>query len=281
MPQSDPPLISIIVTCKDRRHHLEQTLPSLLAQSKAEVVVVDYACSQGTAGWVCEQYPVARVFSVSGDPHFHLTRARNIGAANARGAFLLFVDADIALEGDLGAWIATQARTDHFYTASNPRSASLTGTVVCDRQVFDQVGGYDEAFRGWGWEDYDLYHRFAALPLREGHFSSTFLRAIPHGNEERQFTAERGGIGSRDKAMTVSRLYTNLKTDAFRLTGIRMDLKTRLQIMDSVKQAVRKLESLPPGETHELKLKLGSFRNETGHFCERQLVYQLNGGKKT
>jgi glycosyltransferase involved in cell wall biosynthesis len=128
--------------------------------------------------WVRQQYPGARVFSVSGDPHFHLTRARNIGAANARGTFLLFVDADIALEGDLGEWIATHARLDHFYTASNPRSASLIGTVVCDRQVFDQVGGYDEAFRGWDWEDYDLYHRFAALPLREAHFGSEFLRSI-------------------------------------------------------------------------------------------------------
>jgi hypothetical protein len=49
MSASADPVVSIVVTCKDRLHHLQPTLPETMRQSSSEVIVVDYRCSRGTA----------------------------------------------------------------------------------------------------------------------------------------------------------------------------------------------------------------------------------------
>lgn len=37
------------------------------------------------------------------------------------------------------------------------------GTLAITREAFDQIGGYDESFRGWNGEDYELYDRCQLL----------------------------------------------------------------------------------------------------------------------
>ena len=51
------PQFSIITTCKGRLDHLKQTLPAMLAQADAEVIVVDFSCPQDTAGYVERNLP--------------------------------------------------------------------------------------------------------------------------------------------------------------------------------------------------------------------------------
>ena len=90
-------MLSLITTCKNRLAHLKQTLPLMLQQSFSEVIVVDYGCEQGTAAWVKENYPKAKVVQVSDDPVFSLAIARNAGAKNASHEFLGFIDADVVI----------------------------------------------------------------------------------------------------------------------------------------------------------------------------------------
>src|SRR5881409_3903042 len=89
--------ISIITTCMARLEHLKLSLPAMLAQPGAEVVVVDFSCPQQTGDYVAKHFGRARVVSVPGEQSFSNWKARNAGAAAATGDLLLFCDADTVL----------------------------------------------------------------------------------------------------------------------------------------------------------------------------------------
>ncbi|MFI4939205.1 MAG: glycosyltransferase family 2 protein [Burkholderiales bacterium] len=222
---------SIIVTCKNRLHHLRQTLPTYVLQSDAEVIVVDYGCTQGTEQWVQENFPAATVVAVRDDPIFNLARARNTGATKAQGRFLLFVDADIKINHDLGNWILENARENFYYKAPDSATSDACGTMLCARADWEKAGGYDEAFRGWGGEDRDIYFRFwlAGIACRE--FDKGSLEAIPHDNSVRQLSFADGGMGTIGNTLIAHHLYMNIKYDVQRMIGKPLSFPQRMEIM--------------------------------------------------
>ena len=157
-----------ITTCKGRLHHLKQTLPRVVGQPDVSCVVVDYACPDNTTDWVAANFPQVRVVHVTGEAGFSASRARNLGAQAADAAWLAFFDADILWSPDFAKTVIPQLRPGHFYRAK-PITQQTWGSVICHRQDFEAVGGYDEAFTGWGGEDDDLLARLTMLgriPLR-------------------------------------------------------------------------------------------------------------------
>ena len=76
-----PPAISFVTTCKGRLSALKQSLPRMVAQPHAEVIVVDYDCPEGTGAWVAAEHPAARVVQVRDAPVFNIARARNLDLA--------------------------------------------------------------------------------------------------------------------------------------------------------------------------------------------------------
>ena len=124
------------------------------------------------------------------------SRARNRLAAASRGRHLLFVDADMAPEGDgfLGRWLrlverddppaacggftvppvpptaehalhhALQARGDCRSAearARTPAKSAVSSNLLVRRDVLE-AEPFDDGFRGWGWEDVDWGARVAA-----------------------------------------------------------------------------------------------------------------------
>jgi glycosyltransferase involved in cell wall biosynthesis len=273
MSASADPLISIVVTCKDRLHHLQQTLPHALRQSNCEVIVVDYGCSRGTASWVRTHHPAARVVVVTDDPVFCLSRARNLGAVQARGRVFLFLDADVRIEGDLGAWIAENAVQGLYYRASVPIHRSAMGTAICTRADFDRIGGYDEAYRGWGGEDMDLYDTFELAGIRSGNFPHSYLSPIEHTDAERQLGRDKGGMDTIEQASRTHLIYRTMKYDIIRLTLSPPDLAARVRLMELVKESVRKLASASTEETISVTLPVIKAQEQIG--IGKFLVYKL------
>ena len=169
---------SIITTCKGRLEHLKQTLPRMLEQASAEVIVVDYSCPDGTAAWVRKHFPAARVVTVEGETGFSLWKARNAGAAIAKGTFLIFCDADILLARDTTKQLAKLLTPSSFGYFKNvvsqrigrlltPLSANqLKGFQVVPAASFAEVGGYDELLSGYAaGGDTDLDDRLRILKL--------------------------------------------------------------------------------------------------------------------
>jgi glycosyltransferase involved in cell wall biosynthesis len=270
---------SIIVTCKNRLHHLQQTLPTYASQSDVEVIVVDYGCTQGTEQWVRANFPAITVVAVRDDPVFNLSRARNAGASIAQGRFLLFVDADIKINSDLGSWALKNACDNSYYLEPESNTANIFGTMLCAKADFDRVGGYDEAFRGWGGEDRDIYYRFLLAGIANREFDKGSLEAIPHDNSERQLSFADGGMGTIEHGLLANHLYMNIKYDLVRLTGKALDLPQRMEIMQAVKRALVKVINSPePGKNEIVEINLANTifggLDLSRHFSKK-LLYQV------
>jgi hypothetical protein len=181
------PHFSIITTCKGRLHHLKQSLPEMLAQPALEVIVVDYDCPDGTSDWVTRNYPTATVVRAEDDKGFCAARARNIGAAHAKGEWLAFVDADNLVNREWLGWISQRLSARSYFIIDNDKmKRDAAGALVCRRTDFLLAGRYDEAIRGWGAEDTDLRVRLSSLGLEAVLFPFDHMQPISHTNETRQ-----------------------------------------------------------------------------------------------
>ncbi len=190
---------SIITTCKGRLDHLKQSLPRMLALGAAEVIVVDYSCPDGTAAFVREHFPAAKLISVEGEDYFSNWKARNIGAAAAAGDLLVFCDADTILAPNALEWLSanlpTQSfgflkrdATSHFNRAGLRLSANqLRGFHVIPAKAFRALGGYDDVLQGYAaGADTDLEILLTFARLKGYPIDPAIVEAVvEHGNQER------------------------------------------------------------------------------------------------
>lgn len=167
-------LVSIIITTKNEQNVLERLLNSVKKQTyaKLEIIVVDNNSVDKTK-------EIARVFT---DQVFNFgperSAQRNFGVKKAKGAYLLFLDADMELSQDVlkecvgvcsknpelgGVAVPEESKAVSFWERVKAYERSFyneKGDPVTDaarffkRQVFQQAGGYDETITGP--EDWDL-----------------------------------------------------------------------------------------------------------------------------
>jgi GT2 family glycosyltransferase len=179
---------SVVIATKDRARYLECALASLATQRDApsfEVVVVDNGSSDDTQ-------EIARRFAREAIPLRYVStpepnrgKARNRGVEAAGGRYLLFCDDDVYVPAH---WIGAHATAHRqagervvngpilnvpSYTARpRPRPANYSRAFLCtcnasmSKRAFQRVGGFDESFDLYGWEDTELGVRLRAAGLR-------------------------------------------------------------------------------------------------------------------
>ncbi len=205
-------ILSVVIPTMNKVDLLRKTLTALLAQDSGqrqpwEVVVVDDGSTDGTASFLEEMQaknqgsePALKV--VSPGVNQGRARARNLGAEVAAGRWLLFLDDDIVppeglvrahlevLEANPGCGTIGYAVTDpvlvdapHFHYLDTrgvarlepgpaPARFFVTQNAAVPRQAFLSVGGFDEEFSAYGFEDMEVAFRledeanlsFLALP---------------------------------------------------------------------------------------------------------------------
>ncbi len=197
---SDPEL-SVVIPTYNRLDTLREVLPSLLRQSADappyEIVIADSNSSDGTAAYLAAlSREDARVRHLPG-PYSGRAAARNAGIAAARGALILFTDADIIAACDLLARHAARHRADgnvavvgmELQVASfaeyerlrddpaqrrplHPPARRrlswlyfLTGNASVFKADLERVGCFDESFTGYGHEDLELGYRLQQAGL--------------------------------------------------------------------------------------------------------------------
>jgi glycosyltransferase involved in cell wall biosynthesis len=98
------PVVSVVIPCRNHAAALSHCLGTVMSQEldeSFEVIVVDSAADERVAA-VVRQHGQARIVR-STDPLLP-GPARNLGARNAQGTYLAFIDADcIAMAG----WLAS------------------------------------------------------------------------------------------------------------------------------------------------------------------------------
>ncbi len=180
--------ISIVIATKDRAAYLERALRSLGKQVGApsyEIVVVDNGSSDDTPG-VFERFraqsrvPARYVL----EPEPNRGKARNRGIASATGYLVLFCDDDVqAPPGFLAAHEAAHSSANFVVNGAilnvadyedrpKPSAANYSRAFLCTcnvsvpRHALEAVGGFDERFDLYGWEDTELGVRLREAGLR-------------------------------------------------------------------------------------------------------------------
>ncbi|HUA09407.1 MAG TPA: glycosyltransferase [Candidatus Acidoferrales bacterium] len=180
--------ISIVIATKDRASYVARALASLESQVHApsfEVVVADNGSSDDTKAVVEAQaargsYPVRYVF----EPEPNRGKARNRGIEAAQGYLVLFADDDVQLPpGFLAAHEAAHTTSNmvvngpilnvaSYEDRPKPGAANYSRAFLCTcnvslpRHALDAVGGFDEAFHLYGWEDTELGVRLREAGMR-------------------------------------------------------------------------------------------------------------------
>jgi glycosyltransferase involved in cell wall biosynthesis len=187
------PLVSVIIPTYNRAAFLAEAVDTVLAQTFTdyELLIVDDGSTDRTAA-VVGGIADPRVHSVSLPHSGSPARARNAGITRARGRYVAFLDSDdlwdsSKLDDQLAAltgrpdcrWCLTGGRLVDETGAPHPRwpigrpppegwilepllrrrVGVNTSSVLVDRALLLDVGGFDETFL-WG-EDYDLCVRLA------------------------------------------------------------------------------------------------------------------------
>jgi glycosyltransferase involved in cell wall biosynthesis len=234
--------VSLVVTCKDRLSHLQQSLPSFLAQSFSKIIVIDYGCTQGSSDWVRSLNSNILLKNIDDDPNFCLSRARNSAIDLIDTDLILFIDADVRLNKNFDQWIKNNVGDiNSFFVASRPCDDALYGTLLCPTVHFQKVGMYDEAYRAWGGEDVDLYLRLSRLGLQATSFPCDFLDPISHGDDIRCLSIKSGGMGSKSMAILLAKIYREIKLDVEAILNNNLDMNYRMKLMADIRNLLLKM----------------------------------------
>ncbi|MDS1029702.1 glycosyltransferase [Bacillota bacterium LX-D] len=194
MPNKNP-LASIILPCKNEGSNIKNTLDSILSTTttvKYEIIVVDDASQDGCVEKIKDSlnYRTVQFFTTEG---LGSAKARNFGAQQARGKYLVFCDAHIFVEAfwldkllvsfktpgvdavspaiaahdnpvAIGYGQILNEKVEAKWITTNPRKITHVpllpgGCVAYPKDVFEQVGGFNEGFQVWGYEDIEISYR--------------------------------------------------------------------------------------------------------------------------
>jgi cellulose synthase/poly-beta-1,6-N-acetylglucosamine synthase-like glycosyltransferase len=129
VPDAEAPPASVVIAARNEERNIEHALASVLAQRYGllEVVVVDDRSTDST-GAILDRMAAAnprlRVVHVTDLPPGWLGKnhALHVGAAEARGEYLLFTDADVVMEPDTLARAVGHMRAERLdHAAAGPR----------------------------------------------------------------------------------------------------------------------------------------------------------------
>lgn len=262
---------SIITTCMGRLDHLKESLPAMLAQPDCEVIVVDWSCPQGTGDYVAEHFPAARVVRVEGKETFSNWAARNAGAAEAKGAVLIFCDADTVLRPNALEWIGKRLKAGmfgHFDRQSTLKFNTtrlrlgfnqLRGFHAVPAQAFRKFGGYDDVLQGYAaGADTDLETRMVIFGFKRLVLDPELVeRVIEHDNEDR-FRHHKVSIRT---SYAAGYFYRKAKTALIRM---RRRPNLPLPLRRSIYAAAQKAAARLDGTTDTVNFKLDLEREPIG-----------------
>ena len=243
------PKLSFVIPCKGRLQYLKRSLPTFIAQPDSEVIVVDYDCPDGTQSWVTANFKQARVISVTHAPYFNLSRARNAGAIEARADWLVFCDADNLLAPSYSAELFNRVTPgSYLLTLRNTLQGTQRHNVplACETATFWSVGGFDDAFDGWGVEDREFVDRLTRSGLREVLCPASLVDTLRHGNAERSSFYEH----TIEVSMAINNYYCQIKQRYYETTGRWFTDEQRYSTYERVKLTV--LESLANSDSETI-----------------------------
>ena len=189
--------ISFITVCMGRLHHLKQTLPRNIedtADIDREFIILNYNSKDRMNEYLWNHFQkeikegLIKLYHTSTPRYFRTSHSRNMASKQATGDILLILDCDNFLVEGFSEWVI-EAFTENIDSVCSHRSDrinSVGGKIAISSDNFIKMRGYNEKFKGWGFEDVDLIIRAIEFDgLTPKRIPVEFMEAILHTNEER------------------------------------------------------------------------------------------------
>ena len=276
--------ISFVVTCMGRLGMIEQTFGSAAHQPASEYVFVDWSCPDKGGDWVeLNSSPTVQVVRVPGKQFFNLSAARNAGAAVARGKWLAFLDADYRLASNFVESLLPSLKPEHAYMFFE--SPSMGGFLVCERDNFKVVQGYDDVLENWGYEDTDLVQRLSLVGVT---ITGLPMHLASHVEHENSLRDKNYSGKDMQRSITLNHLYSALKLDLMTIEdAVNIPRNFRQMLYTTVKEAWEQAVGSRRAKTVSIKLGDLQIPPRTGKkgqpYVRRQIVYEVSpqeGGER-
>jgi glycosyltransferase involved in cell wall biosynthesis len=191
MPETtSTPKLSVVICTYNRGPILEKCLRALIDQSlpgdQYEIVVVDDGSTDDTPARISALKTAVPEWQCVWQENRGRSHARNVGIRITRAAIVVFIDSDVVVTRDFlethltlheahagkkvfvqGLSVNTDRFDDPLSTPINATHFSAaffaTNNVSVPKAFLVEVGGFDEAFVEYGWEDLELGLRLKAI----------------------------------------------------------------------------------------------------------------------
>ncbi len=240
-----PLSVSYCITCKGRKHHLEQTLRANLqaeaGNPNVEFVLLDYDSPDGLGEWVHEHFHDEieagrlRYARLENAPHFKMAHAKNMAHRLATGDILVNLDADNSLAPNTSQWLSRQFQKHphaiatiitrnvndevlsllrdykkrimqkFFHKKPNNISGCFSGRIAMRREDFERLRGYDESFSAWGFDDNNMALRARDAGLPKLQWSREQLGQVIEHGNDERVSH----LSAQDQEIAEKRLNAN------------------------------------------------------------------------
>lgn len=200
--------ISYCIVCMNRIDHLKSTLKVNLKDTKndqnVEFVLLDYNSSDGMGEWVkntlqSEIESGRLLYFRTEDPQeFSHSHSKNMAFKLASGDILCSINADHYIGegfsdylrdkfgGNQPVFVSPQV-PQNYKSAWRPPT-DVFGKIALRKIDFKKTTGFDERFKGYGFEDIDFVNRLSMLKVKRIVLDQDkYCRFISHG-EDRRYT---------------------------------------------------------------------------------------------
>ncbi|UCJ05015.1 hypothetical protein KTO58_15050 [Chitinophaga pendula] len=186
----------------NRLFTLKETLPGNIACSRrfpnTEIILLDYNSSDGLESWVkenCLQYIEEGILSFYRiiDPlprYFSHAHSRNIAFRLATGNIICNVNADYHVGDNILGYVSNELPVNDplaLIADLNGADRDNIGRICLRTADFHTVGGFDESFKGYGYEDIDLSLRLKMSGVHLKYLPNTFFNNYVSHDDIRRF----------------------------------------------------------------------------------------------
>lgn len=185
------PLVSVVIPTFNRKELCKRAVNSVFSQTYTEweLIVVDDASEDGTCAEDLFSGQNKNAYYLFNSVNSGVSRARNVGAAHARGEWIAFLDSDdewhrkkiekqvlwaqrhpnYSIVQTKEIWVRNGVRVnppkthekvaDYIFKKSLERCMITPSSVMIKRSLFNSIGGFNESLPAC--EDYDLWLRIS------------------------------------------------------------------------------------------------------------------------
>lgn len=169
--------LSVVFPVMNRTQRLLESVPTWIDHAIVEeIVIVDWSSAVAIYDDPLTQdiinHSKVKIIRVQNEESFiSPSFSINVGVSRATYDYILKLDIDYKLVN--AKFINYLDRPisklqNSFFTTDCTllKDISLTGFILFNRQHFNQVNGYNEIFRGWGYEDLHMYNKLSHVAER-------------------------------------------------------------------------------------------------------------------